>query len=34
VVLAIGLVCLGFAGGYAKARGDSFGAIALRVPVE
>jgi basic amino acid/polyamine antiporter, APA family len=34
VVLLIGLVCLGLAGGHAKARGDSFGAIAMRVPVE
>lgn len=34
VVLAIGLVCLAMAGRYARARGDSFGAIAMRVPVE
>jgi amino acid transporter len=34
VVLVIGLVCLRLAGGYAKARGDSFSAMALRVPIE
>jgi APA family basic amino acid/polyamine antiporter len=34
VVLVIGLVCLVCAGRYAKARGDTFGAIAMRVPVE
>jgi amino acid transporter len=34
VVLVIGLVCLRFAGGYAKARGESFAAIAMRVPIE
>ena len=34
VVLVIGLVCLTFANGYAKSRGDSFGAIAMRVPLE
>jgi hypothetical protein len=30
----IGLVCLRLAGGYAKARGESFTAIAMRVPIE
>ncbi len=34
VVLLIGLVCLGFAGRYARARGDSFDAIGMRVPIE
>lgn len=34
LVLAIGLVCLWLAGSSARARGDSFGAIAMRVPVE
>jgi basic amino acid/polyamine antiporter, APA family len=34
VVVAIGLVCLGFASRYARARGDSFSAIAMRVPIE
>ncbi len=34
VVLVIGLVCLGFAGRYARARGDSFDAIGMRVPIE
>ena len=34
VVLAIGFVCLAFAGRYARARGDDFGAIAMRVPIE
>ncbi len=34
VVLVIGLVCLWLAGSSARARGDSFGAIAMRVPIE
>ena len=34
IVLLIGLVCLGFARSYALTRGDSFGAIAMRVPIE
>ena len=34
VVVAIGVVCLGLAGGYARARADRFAAIALPVPIE
>jgi basic amino acid/polyamine antiporter, APA family len=34
VVLVIGVACLGLAGRYARARGDSFGEIAMRVPTE
>jgi amino acid transporter len=34
VVVVIGLACLVLASSYAKARGDSFGAIAMRVPIE
>jgi hypothetical protein len=34
VVLTIGPVCLWLAGSSARARGDNFGAIAVRVPSE
>jgi hypothetical protein len=34
VVLVIGPVCPRFARGYAKARGESFAAIAQRAPIE